>query len=123
MNPSGRDEEGIPFLHLVVFEYLCYSIVLDLGLIFLRICLTAHSGHQVSSLIRLNHIPHLGLALGTVVPFRCKGIVRVHLHRQIVSGIYEFDKKWKLICCRIIDLLPKKAFLIFCGKAGDGPSL
>ena len=96
MNTSGRKEEHVSGMHLIVSEDIGDGVVIHLFLIFLRRDLLGEAAQEFGSLVRSHDIPHLGLSL---LPRGYPGgqlISRMDLDREILLGIDELDQEREL---------------------------
>ena len=65
-------------------------------------------------------VPHLGLALGAVVPPGCERVIRMHLDGKVLPGVYELDKEGKFLPGPCIVGLSYQAFPVLTDKLRYG---
>ena len=113
VDTSGRKEEHVTGLYIVVMQYLCHSVVIYFRSIFLWSDVLCQTRHEVGFLISLNDIPHLCLAFRAVVPFSCELVVRMYLDGKVVTRINEFDQERELRSGLFIYFLAEQLAFVF----------
>ena len=102
---SGHNTDGIPFLRVQHIEHLLYRAVVAAVIEFLGGYLSVETCIYLRSFSSIEYIPYLALS-ERVVSLFCNLIVRMHLHRQLVLDVKEFDEQRKLPSVSSVYILP-----------------
>ena len=104
MDTTGREIKDVTGLDLMVCKDIGDGTVCDTALVFLGGDLLPETGIEVTTLIGLDDIPHLGLAHLAMFAHGHL-VIGMYLYAQVFPGINELHQQGKLTLVFLIDRL------------------
>ena len=111
MDAARGDEEHVALAHLIACQGIAYGVILHHMLILLGGNLFFQSVVEMCALVRLQDIPHLGLAM-LFSQFVCCLFIGMHLNRQVALGVDELDEQRELIAEAAVIVGSQKALAL-----------
>ena len=122
VHSSCGKEEYIAFLQRVLGQCLSDAAVLNHAAIAFRVKQTIEAGIEVSVLLGMEDIPHLGLS-ERVVALAGQLVVRVHLYGEGQIGLNKFNKERKHVAVAFVAAAAYKLLMLFAEEVGHSLSL
>ena len=112
VNTSCRQEEAVALLHVIACNGIANGVVGNHLGILCRSDLLLQTAQQCSVLVRVEQIPHLGLA--TLLALTLGYLVgRMNLYREVLTCIDKLDEQRELIAEALVVLLTYEFLLLF----------
>ena len=102
--PRGQ-EEHVALTGIVPFQHVHQAVFLHQRCIGIRGYLLFQANEKVAAVV--HHIPHLRLAQANS-PLCSKGVVGMHLERQVVVGVDELDEQGELPAVNLVQGLSRQ---------------
>ena len=112
MDTTGREIEDIAGLHLMVGQDLSDGAIGDSAVILVRGNLLLKAGIEVTALVGLDDVPHLGLAFLTVFTHGHL-IIGVDLNAEVLLGINELHQEGQLTAVCLVGQLAQDFIGVF----------
>ena len=119
VNASGRQEKEVAGVYFIFGEQVGDGVVRDAGFVLGRRHLLGESRAQACAFVGVHDVPHLGLAF-RFVALPCQCVVRVHLDREILTCVDEFDQQRELLSEAFCIGLAEQCRAVACDQPGQG---